>query len=181
MSIPTELLAALWLTVLATHPVPCAAPHRRVADAVSVGSAESNRSLPPVVDARLEVAEVLHEGDSHVQIAIRATCPVDARCRVPGLVAREVTFEVESIRWTAGAGWPEYRRTSPRDDRSSGMLYPEAFAHQLVLGIGANGFTACPAAAVARAATAGEVSFLVNDDKYDDNEGAFTVLIESWE
>ena len=53
--------------------------------------------------------EVLREGDCHAQLAIRATCPVNARCRVPGLVAHQVAFEVESIRWTAGIGWPEYR------------------------------------------------------------------------
>ena len=156
------------------------ARHPRFADAMPVGSVNEAQE-PPVVDARLEAVEVLHEGDRHGQLAIRATCPVNARCRVPGLIARQVTFEVESIRWTPGAGWPEYRHASPRDDRSTVMRYPDALVHQFVLAIGANGFTACPAAAVARAATAGEVSFLVNDDKYDDNEGTFAVLIESWE
>src|ERR1043166_8849457 len=182
----TELLAALWFTVLLVNsPPPCAdarvfvrpidadaagslrylqdAWHRRFADALPAGSADGEE--PPAVDARLETVEVLHEGDGHAQIAIRATCPVNARCRVPGLVARRVAFEVESIRWTAGAGWPEYRDACPRSDRSAAMRYPGALVHQLVLAIGANG----------------EVSFLVNDDKYDDNEGTFSVLIESWE
>jgi hypothetical protein len=143
------------------------------------GLAARSKELP-LIDAKLETVEVLHEGERHARIAIRATCPVNARCRVPGLVAREVTFEVESIRWTAGAGWPEYHHASPRDDWSADMYYRDAFVHQFVLAIGAYGFTACPAAAVARATTAGEVSFLVNDDKYDDNEGTFAVLIESW-
>lgn len=203
----TELLAALWFTVLPAQqiarPALCADPrvfvrpldagatgtlrylqnarHRRFADALPAGSAEATEGLPPVVDAKLETVEVLHEGNRQAQIAIRATCPVNARCRVPGLVARQVAFEVESIRWTAGAGWPEYRHASPRGDRSAAMLYPAAFVHQFVLAIGANGFTACPAAAVARTMTPGEVSFLVNDDKYDDNEGTLAVLIESWE
>ena len=200
MSMTTELLAALWFTVQIARPVPCADPrvfvrsfdadaagslrylqnarHRILADAFPVGNAEA---LLPVIDAKLEAVEVLHEGDRQAHIAIRATCPVNARCRVPGLVAREVAFEVESIRWTAGAGWPEYRHASPRDDRSAAMLYPAALVHQFVLAIGDNGFTACPAAAVARATNAGEISFLVNDDKYDDNEGTFAVLIEEWE
>jgi len=183
MSITTELLVALWFTVLPAQqivrgtPPPVNPP--ACADAVPVGSANASQE-PPVVDARLETVEVLHEGDRRGQLAIRATCPVNARCRVPGLVARQVAFEVESIRWTAGSGWPEYRHASPRDDRSAAMLYPDALVHQLVIAIGANGFTACPAAAVARATTAGEISFLVNDDKYDDNEGTFAVLIESW-
>ena len=155
MSMMTEILAALWLTVL---------PAQQVVDAVPIGTEAALPGEPPVVDARLEIAEVLHEGDRHERIAIRATCPVNARCRIPGLVARRVAFEVESIRWTAGAGWPEYRDASPRNDHSPAMRYPGALVHQLVLAIGA-----------------GEVSFLVNDDKYDDNEGTFTVLIESWE
>jgi len=186
MSMTTELLAALWLTVLPAQqqivrvanphvfvrPIEADAAeslwdlrdaqHRRFADAVSAASAGA--AEPPVVVARLEAVEVLHEGDRHAQLAVRATCPVNARCRVPGLVARQVAFEVESIRWTAGAGWPEYRLACPRDYLSSAMRYPDALVHQLVLAIGA-----------------GEVSFLVNDDKYDDNNGAFTVLIESWD
>ena|GEM_PF-5398799 len=206
MKITTEFLAALWFTVLPAQVVRPAyqpactdarvfvkpieadaagslryvqdAGHRRFADAVMVGNAAPSKE-PPLVDAKLAAVEILHEGERHAHIAVRATCPVNARCRVPGLVAREVAFEVESIRWTPGLGWPEYHDTSPRDDRSVAMLYPDALVHQFVLAIGANGFTACPAAAVARATTAGEVSFLVNDDKYDDNEGTFSVLIES--
>src|SRR5690349_15010688 len=172
MSMTTELLVALWFTVLPaqqmTRPSPplvsapaCADPgvfvktiavdatgtlrylqdvrHRRFPDAVAVGTADV--VLPPVVDATLETVEILHEGERHAQIAIRATCPVNARCRVPGLIARRVAFEVESIRWKAGAGWPEYRQASPRDDRSTVMLYPGALVHQLILAIGANGFT----------------------------------------
>ena len=213
MSMTTELLAALWLTVLPAQQIarrspplvevpPCAdarvfvkpleadaagslhlqnAAHRRFGDATPVGSAGTSSRELPVVDARLETVEVLHEGDRHAQLAIRATCPVNARCHVPGLVARQVSFEVESIRWTPGLGWPEYRHASPRNDRSTVMRYPGALVHQFVLAIGDRGFTACPAAAVARAAAAGEVSFVVNDDKYDDNEGTMAVLIESWE
>ena len=40
------------------------------------------------VAARLESVDVLHEGDGHPYRAVRATCPADSLCRIPGLVAR---------------------------------------------------------------------------------------------
>jgi hypothetical protein len=134
-----------------------------------------------IADGRLEAVDVIHEGDRLSSRAVRITCPANALCRVPGLVARHVAYEVESVRWTAGAGWPEYRVSAPSLEKRPEMLYPNALVHQVVLTIGGDTFGGCPSAGTAATANAGEVSFAVNDDKYDDNEGGFSVLIYGWE
>jgi hypothetical protein len=155
------------------------AAHPRLRNAAPIGTIEKSagfsleveRPSPEIVDARLEAVEVLHEGDRYPFRALRVTCPANARCRVPGLVARQVAYEIESVRWTAGAGWPEYRVATPSGERRPEMRYRNALMHQVVLTIGGDYFGGCPAAATAAVDNAGEVSFAVNDDKYDDNVG----------
>ncbi|HEY2295691.1 MAG TPA: hypothetical protein VGM86_33730 [Thermoanaerobaculia bacterium] len=135
----------------------------------------------PGKPAELSVVEVQLGGQAKGVLAIRAFCPANTPCcQIPGLTASEITFEVVDISWQAGAGWPVYHSYCPRDEYKAGMFFRDAKVHQIVPRLGGFYFVGCynPGRAVGTSPTA--VCFGTNDDRYDDNQGGYVVLIYSW-
>lgn len=96
------------------------------------------------------------------------------------LTGSSITFDFPQISWSAGVGWPYYDVPEPRQDKSPGDRVPTAHRHCIILEISGTMFE--PPFRLGNSCSAnhtGDILFYVNDDRYDDNTGSFTVTVTS--
>lgn len=98
-----------------------------------------------------------------------------------------ITWNVSTVAWSAGAGWPTYSDYCPRNDISAGMHFKDLRVHQVaacyagsdgqlhvIFGCSRSGSLVLPNDAPFM------LYFGVNDDLYSDNSGGIQVDISSY-
>jgi hypothetical protein len=93
------------------------------------------------------------------------------------LSAKSLAYFFSGIQWSAGRGWPIYSTRCPRADSIPGATYPNARAHAIVLQFGGYYWPGCSNSEVGSGNSITDVFVGVNDDKYDDNDGLFELVV----
>jgi len=141
-------------------------------------------NICPTIDVMGEEFE-LYLKDSNTMTVSKWVCDPAKRNRLfwannRPVLAREIHYGYEDINWSAGIGWKNYYIPQPLNDRKDGFAYPGLPRHCLILEFGGIGSQTGNMQSGDRGYKVTDVFAFVNDDKYDDNVGSFTVYITAY-
>jgi len=93
-------------------------------------------------------------------------------------VVTRFSCSFDRIAWQAGNGWPVYSTRCPTHEYAPGMLFRDAFEHQIVPWLKGVGYgLGCDNRTVYDFGKPGQLHVGVNDDRYEDNQGTFDIMI----
>jgi hypothetical protein len=153
--------------------------------ALTASSETPQKQSNLIIDAEPTILSL--EGETSMPTeAISFYCPANkhTRLKVKGKVlrAKYVWFRIRDIAWTAGGGWPTYNSYCPSDQKMDNMKYKSFFVHQIVPQWGNTLWTGCHENGYGSSRNGiSDVIFAVNDGRYKDNAGGFTVDILAWQ